>query len=201
MSTRQYSACLAPVFNRGRPTPPFLDEMLDWALTAPDEIFAPNPVPVEIFTVIKSHLATIIGENSAGRIYKWDSLLHRKGGLCEAMRVHAMMESSGNWREDVDKTNPRSVKNIKSRETGIFQVSFDSTAHPGMMAFAKAHGIDTPEKFIPAMKKDHALALEYYARLVRVNIRWAGPLLRHGEDSIYPWLRRAAVAEFMGFLK
>lgn len=202
MSTRTYTACLATVFNRGKPTPAFLDELIAWARTAPDDIFAPNNVPVDIFTVIKSHLATIVSENSAGRVYRWDSLLHRKAALCEAMRVHAGMEASWKWNEGVDRTNKTSMRNIAGQETGIFQVSFDSTYLGGgaMKPFVVKHNIETPQKFIPAMKKDHALALEYYARLVRVSIRWAGPLLRHGEDSVYPWLRRAAVAEFMKLL-
>lgn len=202
MSTRRYSACLAPVYNRGRPPVAFLDELIELMRQAPDEISAPNAVPVDIFTVIKPYLATMGGPSNLP-IYRWDSLLHRKAALCEDMRVHAGMESSWKWGEGVDKTNRTSMKNKAGEETGIFQVSFDSTNLGGgvMKAFAKSHNIETPEKFIAAMKKDHALALEYYARLVRVSIRWAGPLLRHGEDSVFPWLRRAAVAEFMGFLK
>lgn len=204
MSARRYNACLSPVYNRGRPTPAFLDELIDWARLAPDEIFAPNAAPVDIFTVIKSSLGALKGKDGAGTpIYRWDSLLHRKAALCEAMRVHAGMESSWNWKEGVDRTNKRSMKNIAGQETGVFQVSFDSIrlGNFAMRNFAIVHGIDHAEAFILAMKTDHKLALEYYARLVRVSIRWAGPLLRHGEDSVYPWMRRAAVAEFMEFLK
>lgn len=198
-----YGAALSNVFNRGRPPVEFLDTLVAWAKKAPDEIFAPNDVPVDIFTVIKSTLGTRINTDYAGHsIVSWDSLLHRKAALVETMRVHGMMESSGNWNEGVDVTNRTSMKNIAGQETGVFQVSFDSTwiAHNAMMPFAKARGIDTPEKFIPAMKSNHELALEYYARLVRISIRWAGPLLRHGNDSVYPWLRPAAMKEFMGLL-
>lgn len=118
------------------------------------------------------------------------------------MRVHAGFESSWNWTEGVDRTNRTSQSSKTGEETGVFQVSFDSTYLNGsaMKAFAIAHNIETPQEFIPAMKRDKNLALEYYARLVRASIKWAGPLLRHGEDSIYPWLRRAAVTEFMSFL-
>jgi hypothetical protein len=203
MSARTYSACLGKVHNRSlHRLPAFLDELIPWLRQAPYEIFAPNAVPVDIYTLIKSRLATIVSDGPAGRVYRWDSLLHRRAALGEAMRVHAGMESSWKWTEGVDVTNRRSKTNKVSEETGIFQVSFDSTAHgKGVMkAFAKAHGIDTPEKFIVAMKKDHALALEYYARLARCNMRWAGPFLRSGKDSVYPWLSRAAVAELQKFL-
>lgn len=201
--SRKYSATLAPVYNRGRPTAAFLDPLLDWAINAPDEIFAPNNVPVDIFTVIKSSLATTMRNDSAGTpTYQWGSLLHRKAALLEAMRVHGVFESSGNWKEGVDRTNKTSMRNLERQETGAFQVSFDSTrlGSGAMKPFAKTRGIDTAFVFISAMKKDPWLACEYYARLVRVSICWAGPLLRHGEDSIYPWLRRSAVTEFMGFL-
>lgn len=201
--SQPYGAALSHVFNRGRPPVAFLDELVAWAKKAPDEIFAPNKVPVDIYTVIRSSLATPFPKDYAGgMVYQWDSFLQRKAALMEAMRVHAGMESNWNWNEGVDKTNATSMKNVAGQETGIFQVSFDSTylGNGAMKAFAGRNGIAHPEHFISQMKSNHALALEYYARLSRVSIRWAGPLLRHGEDSIYPWLRRAAVAEFQTLL-
>lgn len=201
--SQPYGAALSHVFNRGRPPIAFLDELMSWAKKAPDEIFAPNTVPVEIFTVIKSSLGTpVIKDGLDAPLYGWDSLLHRKAALMEVMRVHAGMESSWNWKEGVDVTNATSQRNITGQETGIFQVSFDSTylGDRAMKPFAEQHGIANPENFIAKMKTDHALALEYYARLARVSIRWAGPLLRHGEDSVYPWLRRPAMVEFMQLL-
>jgi hypothetical protein len=200
---RQFTASKEHVANRGVPSDSFLNELLDWARSAPGEIFAPNSVPVDIFTVIKSTLGSPAGKDGADTpIFHWDSLLHRKAALLETMRVHAGLEASWKWNEGVDTTNRTSMANVEGQETGIFQVSFDSTRLGAgeMKPFAKARGIDTPAKFIPAMKKDHALALEYYARLVRVSVRWAGPLMRHGADSVYPWLRRDAVAEFQSFL-
>lgn len=201
--SRQFKACLAPVYNRGTPPGSFLDQLIEWARQAPDSIFAPNDVPVDIFTVIKPALATQIGSDPVGgKIVQWESLLHRKAALCEAMRVHAGMESSWKWNEGVDVTNKRSVASLAGQETGIFQVSFDSTniAFGAMKPFARERGINTIANFISKMKSNHPLALEYYARLSRISIRWAGPLLRHGNDSVYPWLSRASVAEFQTFL-
>lgn len=157
----------------------------------------PNDVVLDIFTVIKPDLGTLVVDDSVtGKVYKWDSLLHRKAAMMEAMRVHAGFESSWNWNEGVDTTNQTSMAHKTGQETGVFQVSFDSEwiANNYMKDFAADHNINTPEKFIPAMKQNHWLALEYYARLVRVNIKWAGPLIRH---EINQWLRRDAVAEFM----
>ncbi len=203
ITKRSFYFCKAGVWNRGTPPDSFLNELLDWARKAPDVIFAPNTVPVDIFTVIKSSLGTKIGEDSMeAPIYKWDDLLHRKSALLEAMRVHAGFESSWNWNEGVDLTNKTSMKNKTGEETGIFQVSFDSEwlGAEALGSFSAQNDIETPEKFITAMKVNHELALEYYARLSRISIRWAGPLLRHGSDSIYPYLKRDAVLEFQKFL-
>lgn len=200
----KYTACKAKVSNRGNPPDSFLDELIEWLWVAPDFIFAPNSVAVDIFTVIKPRLAAEAGVDGSGTpIRQWRNLLHRKAALAEAMRVHAGLESSWKHGEGVDKTNPRSMANKVSEETGIFQVSFDSLnlGQGALKPFAKERGIDTVEKFIPAMKADHPLALEYYARLVRVSIRWAGPLLRQaGPDSVYPYLSRASMEEVQTFL-
>ena len=47
------------------------------------------------------------------------------------------------------------------------------------------------------MKEDHALAMEYIARLLRHTVKANGPVLRHEIDL---WLRRDAVAEFQRLL-
>jgi hypothetical protein len=191
------------VDNRDAAPDSFLAELIAWARTAPDEIFSPNAVPVDIYTVIRSSLATVVGRDGTGAlVYHWDSLLQRKAALCEVMRVHAGLESSWNWKEGVDRTNQTSMRNLTGQETGIFQVSFDSLelGRGALKPFAKARGIDRVEEFIPAMKSDHALALEYYARLVRVSIAWAGPILRHTHDCIYPWLSRTGLAAFQNLL-
>jgi len=204
----QFSATLAFIEKRGRAPIAFLEELVAWGKTAPVEIFAPNRVPNDAFALIKPCLGTQKGNDESGTpIYVWDSLVHRRAAMLELMRVHAGRESNWHWNEGVDRTNKTSMKNKTGEETGIFQVSFDSTwldSNEGkdiMGAFAKAHGLDTPEKFIPAMKANHVLAMEYYARLVRVSIRWAGPLIRHTEDSVYPYLSRDAMREFMDLLK
>ena len=182
-----FSATKAKVLNRGVPPDSFLVQLIDWGKEAAEEIFAPNDNPADIYSQIKP----ILGP--------WENLLHRRAAMLEVMRVHAGFESSWHWAEGVDVTNHTSMTHEVGQETGIFQVSFDSTfiADGAMKPFAVANGIGTVGSFIPAMKADHKLAMEYYTRLIRVNIKWAGPIARHEID---PWLSRRAVAEFQTLL-
>jgi hypothetical protein len=178
------------VSNRGSPPDAFLEELVSWGRNAADDIFEsrPNPNgPDGVDPDIYAHIMPILGP--------WQNLLHRRAAMLEVMRVHAGFESSWHWNEGVDVTNQSSLHNKNGEETGIFQVSFDSTFIAGgaMKPFATAHGIAVVDAFIPAMKVNHSLALEYYARLIRISTRWAGPLIRHEID---PWLSRHAVAEF-----
>lgn len=183
----KFFATKARVLNRGVPPDEFLTELVHWGICAPNDIFEPNLNPADIYADVKH----ILGP--------WENLLHRRAAMLEVMRVHAGFESSWNWEEGVDITNQTSLHNQNGEETGIFQVSFDSTfiAEGAMKPFAVSKGIGTVGSFITKMKTDHKLALEYYARLVRINIRWAGPLLRHEID---PWLSRASVDEFKKLL-
>lgn len=176
------------VLNRGIPDDDFLTELVNWGRGAPEEIFAVNDEPGDVM----SHIRPILGP--------WEGIIHRRAALLELMRVHAGFESSWSWNEGVDTTNQTSVSHIEGQETGAWQVSFDSTGlhHGAMLPFAKVHDIDTPQKFIPSMKSNHPLAMEYYARLVRINTAWAGPIKR---GEIDPWLSRDAVKEFQDFLK
>jgi hypothetical protein len=171
------------VEDQGRPPLAWLAELVEWAKEATDDIFAVNPNPYDIY----AHMAPILGP--------FKNFLHRKAALLEEMRVHAGFESSWDWNEGVDITNKASMAHKEGQETGVFQVSYDSTylGHGAMKPFALDHGIGHVDSFIDKMKSDHKLALEYYARLVRVSVRWAGPIIRHEID---PWLSRAAVTEF-----
>lgn len=204
--TPKFVAALHYITNRGRAPIPFLTELLSWgkkALAASPEIFAQNDNPKDAYAAILPYLGTFKGKDGNGKsIYVWDSITHRAAAMLELMRVHAGRESSWNWRDGVDTTNARSMTNTTAQETGIFDVSFDSEYLDSpdgkhiMEAFDQSHGLGTPEKFIPAMKLDHALAMEYYVRLVRVSIAWAGPLIESGEESVYPYLYRDSMSEF-----
>lgn len=194
MNPRIFHAAKARVLNRGIPPDSFLNTIIEWAHDAKDEIFAINTEPGDVYGFIRGSLGPWRGEPGSK---EW--FIHRKAVILELMRVHAGFESSWNWKEGVDRNNATSMAHKTGQETGIFQVSFDSEwlNHNAMKPFAVEHDIETPDKFIPAMKTNRDLALEYYARLMRVNAKWAGPVLRHEVDI---WLRRDAVQEFIGFL-
>lgn len=167
------------VKGRGAPPARFLDELLIWGRGAPDEIFAPNHDPEDVY----DRLNPILGP--------WKSPLHRRAAMCELLRCLGGFESTWKWNEGVDVTNAHSVANIEGREAGIFQVSFDSLG----LDDAKNTGDDLHQcvlrycgeievhLFIARMKIDHRFAFEYAARLLRNSFYWDGPIKRHEIDS------------------
>lgn len=178
-----FNATKRPVLNRGVPPDSFLKELVEWGTQEDSEVFAPNPNMQDIYAYV------------VPRLGPWENMLHRRAAMLEVMRVHAGFESSWKWTEGVDRTNRHSLTHLEGQETGIFQVSFDSTllGSGAMKQFAVEHGISRVGSFISEMKTNHVLALSYYARLVRVNVQWAGPIKRHEIDR---WLSRDAVDEF-----
>lgn len=179
---RKYSAAKFPVFNRGVPPDSFLDELIAWAAKAPEEIFAVNNRH-DIYTNVRQELGP------------WTGIDHRRAVMCEALRVLAGFESAWNWKEGVDVTNRHSLTHMDGRETGIFQVSFDSVSFDlSLRECVMRHcGSLSVHQFIDEMKENHVFALEYAARLLRFTVRHNGPVLR---KEINLWLRRAAVVEF-----
>jgi hypothetical protein len=198
-----FSATKTPVFNRGAAPDDFLTALVQFGQTAPDEIFEPNPNH-DIYSLIAPVLAEI--DPVSNRRVWLGGIPQRRAAMLEAMRVHGMLESSGNWNEGVDKTNQSSEENIRGQETGVFQVSYDSLdldPSGSLNACVQRYEIVTgPQTFIDAMKSNHALAIEYYARLVRVSIRWAGPLISvHGNPpAILRWLSISAMNEFQALI-
>lgn len=182
-----FNATKARVKTQGCPPNSFLEELVNWARSAPEEIFLPNLEHDDIY----NHVLPQLGP--------WTSFAHRRAAMLEVMRAHAGFESSWNWLEGVDTTNKTSMANKTGQETGIFQVSFDSEFlnHSAMRSFALRFNISGVDDFIIRMKYDHVLALEYYARLIRFNTKWAGPITR---GEILPWLSRSSMNEFQDLL-
>lgn len=187
-----FNQTLATVSNRGTPPVSFLTELLAWAQTADDALFAPNTA-VDAYSLMRPVLGP------------WQGPLHRKGAMLELMRVHGGFESSWNWDEGVDTTNAASLANLAGQETGLWQVSQDSLNLdlapdcPLHSCIGKyGDGLCSPEQFIPLMKSNHPLAMEYYVRLVRITCRWAGPLIsiNGNPPAVLAWLSRDAVAEW-----
>ena len=174
--------------------------MIGWGTIAADEIFAPN-TEADIYGKVKAELGP------------FESLSHRKAVMLEVMRVLTLFESGGNWKEGVD-TSRLGSDTPENSEAGAWQISYDARKiHPDLAALLASNGIKNGIAFQQAMKFNHPLAMEFVARLMRHNTKHNGPLykgderlairksLRGPENSIYPWLRRDAVAEFQSFLK
>src|ERR1041385_9277673 len=89
--SRDFVACKQKVLNRGKAPNAFLNELVDWAIDAPDEIFAPNQMH-DIYT------------NVVGDLGPWESPLHRRAAMLEVLRVLGGFESSWDWNEGVDTT-------------------------------------------------------------------------------------------------
>jgi hypothetical protein len=180
-----FHATKQKVLNRGVPPDSFLNELIAWARTAPDEIFAPNP-----HADIYSHVVAVLGP--------WQGLRHRRAVMLEVMRVLAGFESSWDWNAGVDTTNPSSTT-PDTIEAGAWQVSANSMAFGQELrdlVLSKVGSLDGDD-FQKAMKQDHQLAMEYVARLLRRTVNHHGPVKRREID---PWLRRDAVVEFQNFL-
>lgn len=188
MSNRTYIATRRSVTAAHPKTPAsFLDDLIDAIDPLPDDVFAENALH-DIYAVMK------------GSLGPYTSLPHRKAVMCEVLRVQAAFESDWNWDQGVDTNNHHSTTHTDGEETGAFQVSFDSTAlgHSAMLPFAGTHNIETAAKFIPAMKSDHRLAVEYCVRLLRVSTAWCGTI--NDPSKVISLVRRDAVAEFQAFL-
>ncbi len=180
-----FHATKQEVFNRGVPPDSFLSELVTWGRTAPDEIFVPNP-NVDIYS------------NVVGVLGPWQGIRHRRAAMLEVMRVLAGFESSWDWNAGVDTSNPSSTT-PDTIEAGAWQVSANSMAFGQELrelVLEKVGSLDGDD-FQSAMKRDHQLAMEYIARLLRRTVNHNGPVKRHEID---PWLRRGAVAEFQALL-
>lgn len=176
----------AKVKNRGIPPEAFLRELVEWGREAPDGIFARNENPDDVYAAV----AHVLGP--------YEGPKHRRAVMLEVMRVLAGFESSWNWNEGRDITNPTS-NTAETTEAGAWQVSANAMVFgPELKDLVRRRaGAVDGETFQRAMKADHDLAMEFIARLLRRTIRHNGPVKRHEID---PWLSREAVEEFQQLL-
>lgn len=182
---RQFKACKAEVFNRGRAPDTFLNELLNWAHQAPNDVFSRNDNQ-DIYTSVLPELGP------------YQNLQHRRAVMLEVLRVLGGFESSWNWREGRDTANPSS-NTACTEEAGIFQCSgnsmgFDSSLRALLRATSGKTDCTT---FIEVSKSNYRFAIEYCARLLRFTVNHHGPVKRR---EINPWLSKDAVAEFERFL-
>lgn len=193
-----------PVYNRGVASDSLITEFIEWGKTAPEEIFAPNS-NYDIYSKVKEELGPFDGR---GPNYRQAVMLH-------LMLVLALFESGGNWKEGVDSSRHTATSD-ENAEGGLFQESWDGRKlDPSLAQFLRDHDIMNGHEFQQRMKLDHPVCLEYTTRLLRIDIKdynriangpvrkgeerkltWPKrPKLWYEQESIYPWLRRDAVAE------
>jgi hypothetical protein len=180
-----YGATKQQVFNRGSPPDSFLDELVAWGKTAPDDIFVAKP-GADVYSSVFATLGP------------WRGPGHRRAVMLEVMRVLAGFESSWQWNAGRDTHNPTSVT-ATTIEAGAWQVSANSMGFGQELrdlVLAKVGSLDGND-FQRGMKQNHVLAMEYIARLLRRTVNHNGPVKSHDMD---PWLRNNAVAEFLDLL-
>ena len=173
----------------------FLPELVTWANTAPVDIFAKNNNSDDIYARVKPFLGP------------FEDNEHRRAIMLEVLRVLGGIESDWKWTEGAD-GSAGSNRELNEIETGLFQVSSNSMAHGRDLRalVVRRVGSDKDSKFIEAMKADHALAMEYIARLLRHTCRANGPLeifppgRTPDPDNVYQYLDRKAVEEFQAVL-
>jgi len=183
---RAFVACKKKVFNRGVPPDSFLNELIDWAREAPNEVFEKN-ANHDIYSNVRAKLGP------------FTDLLHRKAVMLEVLRVLGGFESSWKFREGVDTTNPTSNTPC-TEEAGIFQCSGNSMEFDASLEnlLREASGGETDcETFIAITKENHQFAIEFCARLLRFTVNHHGPVKR---KEINDFLLRDAVSEFQRFL-
>jgi hypothetical protein len=162
--SRTFVACKSKVHNRGKPPESFLNEIIDWARSAPEEIFQHNELH-DIYSNVVADLGP------------WQSLAHRKAAMLEVLRVLGGFESSWKWEEGVDVTNPDSNTPC-TEEAGIFQCSGNSTSFDATLKalLLQARGQTDCEAFKSETKSNHKFAIEYCARLIRFTVNHHGPI-------------------------
>lgn len=196
------SAIYTKVLNRGIITASFVSEMVNWAKIAPDDIFDRTPTvgSRDIYNKVFAELGP------------YTDLINRKAVMLEVMRVLAGFESSWDWTEGVD-TSRAGSDTPENSEAGAWQVSYDARRLDVSVAtLLRSKGISDGITFQRKMKFDHPLAMEFVARLMRINCLHNGPLyknaerniirksLRGEEHSIFPWLKKESVDEFVHLL-
>ena len=182
---REFKAARENVKNRGNAPIAFLNELVDWGATAPDEIFA--------FKKNEGIYARVRPE-----LGPWRGDRHRRAVMLEVLRVLGGFESAWDWQAGVDVTNPNSQTPC-TEEAGIFQCSGDSMQFNPVLKtmLVQAGGDASCDTFRRVTKQNHVFAIEYCARLLRETVEHHGPVKgRH----INPWLQRAAVEEFLSYL-
>lgn len=186
-------AFFTSVHNRGKPSQDFMDRLTRWVREAPAEVFSETYKgrEADIYDSIRDRRPEL-------------SRYGRRALMGEVLRVLAGFESSWNWREGRDVTNPSS-NTPATEEAGAFQCSanscnFDKSLVDLFNVWAARTGkpywtnmTASGRTFIEMTKGYPDYAMEHAARLLRFTVRHHGPVVR---GEIFPWMRVPAIEAF-----
>lgn len=201
-----FKAAKAPIFNRGVPSDEFLSGIVGTIGAMPEGIFLPD-------------LEADVYGKAAAELGPYEGVLHRRACMCDFLLVLGMFESGGDHTEGVD-TSRLGVDTPENEEAGAWQTSYDSRhLHPDLANMLREYrspkvpeGILNGIVFQRVMKFDPDFSTRYAATLLSHNGMHNGPLykgaerakirksLRGPEQTIYPYLKRQAVTEFLAVL-
>jgi len=177
---------LSRVFG-SKPPASFLDELVDWALLAPDEIFLPNAI-FDIYSSVVTQLGPY-------------------GAPCPSQSGHA--RSFASFLQGVKPCGigitvwtpaRKSRTRVTMKKTGAFQCSADSMdLDKGLKDFVQATlGATDDTTFRSGTKSNHKFAIEYAARLLRVSVIHHGTIKHHHIHPRTAESRRGGVSGLSG---
>ncbi len=176
----------SPVHNRGGAPDSFLNTLVSWAASAPEEIFDPKYRGNEPDVYEKFQYFRLKNPDRDFPIMRVESSLYRRAVMCEVLRVLAGFESSWRQREGRDVTNPSS-NTAATEEAGWFQCSANSVNfHSSLKDLFNEWALYSMKNnwkdmnasgktFIEMTKEIPEYAIEHCARLLRFTIRHHGP--------------------------
>jgi len=220
IAPRLLPAIFSKVHNRGLPPTGFVQILVDEIREIPDDVFS-----IGYKSNREDDIYQFLGKQLGD---KWwivvpmqpNDYLRRRAIMCEVLRVLGGFESSWDWNEGRDVTNPSSNR-PETTEAGIFQCSANSVNFDASLIecfnrhadreeiLSRAPGAsrvilppwigmrESGNQFQWMTKNIPAYAIEHCARLLRFTIRHHGPIVR---GEILPWLSLDAVREFESLL-
>ncbi len=197
---RTLSACLVNVHNRGKPTEDMVMEIIDLVGLMDYSDFEVND-NYDIYSHMQPKFAEFTKDIDSRRALMAGVLVNLAG-----------WESSWDWTEGVDTTNPASMANKCGEEAGLLQTSADSMANfnassgGSLKAFfdescKEYTGGTDCERFIKCSKDPgglHYFTIQYTAKLLRHTTNHHGPIKR--KSDVYSSLSTECVRQIRSFL-
>lgn len=178
----KYKYLNSKVLNRGTCPNSFLNNFIEIAKSSPNDWYQVNQEINDVYNLIRPKFGP------------WKNIIHRKAALLECMRVLGGFESSWDWNEGVDTTNPTSNTD-ETIEAGLWQISYNSRYFgPDLKKLLLNFNITNGNNFQIVTKTNHSFAFEYAVKLFRHTIGHNGPLKR---KEVLPWMKQECIDELI----